>query len=73
MKKLLLIITLSLIATGALAQAGWVDTHIPEARKAGDGMLRYFGLHIYDAELWEGRKDNGCFLGGEKVLPGMMA
>ena len=28
MKKLMLIITLSLIAAGARAQAAWVDTHI---------------------------------------------
>lgn len=52
MKKLLLTITLLLIAMDARAQAGWVDTHIPDARKTGDGVLRYFGLHIYDAELW---------------------
>lgn len=27
---------------------------LPQARRVGQGRLRYFGLHIYDAELWAG-------------------
>ena len=31
-----------------------VARELPEARRIGQGRLRYFGLHIYDAELWAG-------------------
>lgn len=31
-----------------------VARELPEARLVGQGRLRYFGLHIYDAELWAG-------------------
>ncbi|MBB1161900.1 chalcone isomerase family protein [Aquariibacter albus] len=31
-----------------------VAGEVPEARLVGQGRLRYFGLHIYDAELWAG-------------------
>ena len=52
MKKLLVTAALLLACAGAWAQASWVSAGIPEARQAGTGKLRYFGLHIYDAELW---------------------
>ncbi|HET7773501.1 MAG TPA: chalcone isomerase family protein [Burkholderiaceae bacterium] len=52
MRKLLVTAALLIATSAAWAQASWVSSSIPEARKAGSGMLRYFGLHIYDAELW---------------------
>lgn len=33
-----------------------VDTHLPQARQAGAGTFTYFGMKIYDAQLWVGEK-----------------
>ncbi|RZU00650.1 chalcone isomerase family protein [Rivibacter subsaxonicus] len=53
---------LTLLAAGALAPAApcvfargvpaEVERAIPGARLLGDGRLRWFGMHIYDARLW---------------------
>ena len=32
-----------------------IHTEIPQARLAGQGTFRWFGLKIYDAQLWVGR------------------
>lgn len=29
-----------------------VTQHLPQARLHGDGRFRYFGFHVYDAQLW---------------------
>jgi hypothetical protein len=32
-----------------------VSAQLPEARLAGEGELRWFGLKVYSAQLWVGR------------------
>ena len=48
--------TLSLLLIGALAQAAppHIQAHVAQARLAGAGTFTWFGLKIYDAELWVG-------------------
>lgn len=49
------------IALGSIASAIandvplQIQTEIPQARLAGEGTFRWFGLKIYDAQLWVGR------------------
>ena len=38
-------------ATAALAP---IETELPHARMAGAGTFRYFGMQIYEAQLWVG-------------------
>lgn len=38
----------------AFAAAPHIDAEVPAARLAGAGTYRWFGLKIYDAELWVG-------------------
>jgi hypothetical protein len=53
----------ALLAVAALPWSGWttattaappieVSTALPGAALQGQGRLRYFGLHVYDAALW---------------------
>ncbi len=43
------------IAFGArAAPPAHIAAELPQARLAGSGTFRYFGLHIYDATLWVG-------------------
>ncbi|WP_050465268.1 chalcone isomerase family protein [Herbaspirillum autotrophicum] len=41
-------------AAGSMVPAG-IAAAVPDARLAGQGSYRWFGLLIYDAELWVGR------------------
>lgn len=57
-----LLFALTILLGGLLPQAGMaqgVPPHIraaiPDARFAGSGAFRWFGLKIYDAELWLGK------------------
>jgi hypothetical protein len=36
----------------AWANATWVDAVLPGAQKTGQGRLTWFGLKVYDAQLW---------------------
>ncbi len=50
--------TLAAIAPGTLASAAAppaVAERLPEARLAGEGELRWFGIRVYRAQLWVGR------------------
>lgn len=38
----------------AFAAAPHIDAEVPAARLAGEGSFRWFGLKIYDAQLWVG-------------------
>jgi Chalcone isomerase-like len=45
-----------LLCFACLAQAAgkpqWVDQNLPEAQLQGSGTLKFFGMRIYDAQLW---------------------
>lgn len=46
-----------LIALGAAhAAPAHIESHLTQARLAGQGPFTWFGLKIYDAELWVGEK-----------------
>ena len=47
---------LLLALAGASAAPAPVDTHVPQARQAGSGTFTYFGMKIYEAQLWVGEK-----------------
>ena len=48
----LVLLLLMPIGAGALALPEQVAKEFPTLRFAGEGRLRWFGLHIYDASLW---------------------
>jgi hypothetical protein len=54
-----LALTLMLTAAASVSLANTtptaVSSHLPEARLAGEGELRWFGLKVYSAQLWVGR------------------
>ena len=57
MKRLLAAMLMLCAAAGALAAApAHVEEHVANARLAGKGPFTWFGLRIYDAELWVGDK-----------------
>ncbi|MEC5215077.1 hypothetical protein RCH09_000007 [Actimicrobium sp. GrIS 1.19] len=45
-----------LLAVSALAAPAHIEMEIPAARLSGEGTFRWFGLHIYDAQLWVGKR-----------------
>lgn len=50
-----------LLLSLAMALPAWsapahIEVDIPAARLSGQGTFRWFGLHIYDAQLWVGAK-----------------
>jgi hypothetical protein len=55
-----------LAGASAFAAAPHIDAEIPAARLAGEGSYRWFGLKVYDAQLWVGdagyRSDTGFAL-----------
>ena len=55
MIKRLVTLCVMLIAWGA-AHAGPAHIHLTQPRLAGQGAFTWFGLKIYDAELWVGEK-----------------
>ena len=56
MRRLLALAAMLLAAAGALAAPAYVESHVPQARVAGQGTFTWFGLRVYDAELWVGEK-----------------
>lgn len=50
-----LLITLAMQATAA-EPAAHIAGDVPNARLAGQGSFRWFGLRIYDAQLWVGEQ-----------------
>ena len=53
----LLTAVLMLIATGTVCAAPLhIEQHVSQARSAGKGTFTWFGLRIYDAELWVGER-----------------
>ena len=52
MALLVLVALLSPIGAMALSLPEPVARSFPDLRLAGEGRLRWFGLHIYDAALW---------------------
>lgn len=58
----LTVLLVGLLPLAGLTQAGQaqpvpssIRTLLPDARLAGSGAFRWFGLKIYDAELWAGK------------------
>ena len=49
---LVLVLLLTPIGASALSLPEPVARSFPDLRLAGEGRLRWFGLHIYDAALW---------------------
>jgi len=58
MKRLLaaFLMLSALCATASAAAPPHVEEHVKQARVAGSGTFTWFGLRIYDAELWVGEK-----------------
>ena len=55
MGRLLAIVVLSLAMSGAMAAPpAFVAADVPEARLAGEGEYTWFGMRIYQAQLWVG-------------------
>lgn len=54
--RLLAIVLMLLAASVAAAVPGPVEEHLGQARLAGKGSFTWFGLRIYDAELWVGER-----------------
>lgn len=56
-RRQLLLSVCALLACGTAGAApGHIEEHLAQARLAGKGTFRWFGLSIYDAELWVGEK-----------------
>ena len=53
-RALLLPLWLALQGAVAAAAPPHIAAQLPEARLAGTGTYRWFGLRVYDAELWVG-------------------
>ncbi len=51
-----IVVLLATLCGAAWAAAPHVDAHVPQARLAGKGSYSWFGLRIYDAELWVGQQ-----------------
>ena len=55
-KRLFTLIAMLLACGAALAGPAHIDSHLTGARLAGQGPFTWFGLKIYDAQLWVGDK-----------------
>ena len=55
-RRLLLSVCALAVAGSASAAPAHVDEHLAQARVAGKGTFTWFGLSIYEAELWVGEK-----------------
>ncbi len=55
-KRLFTLIVMLCAWAGAQAAPAHIETHLTEPRVAGQGPFTWFGLRIYDAELWVGPK-----------------
>ena len=56
LKRLFTLLVMLCAWTGAQAAPAHIETHLNEPRVAGQGPFTWFGLRIYDAELWVGPK-----------------
>ena len=56
LKRLITLAVLLLHCAGALAAPAHIEGHVPSARLAGQGAFTWFGIRIYDAELWVGEQ-----------------
>ena len=56
-KRLLTLFAMLIACGAALAAPAHIENHLSGARLAGQGPFTWFGLKIYDAELWVG--ENG--------------
>ena len=57
MRRLIATMLMLCVAAGALAAApAHVEENVSNARLAGKGSFTWFGMRIYDAELWIGEK-----------------
>ena len=55
MRRLLVAIVLYLSMYAAVAAPpAFVNADVPEARLAGEGEYKWFGMRIYRAQLWVG-------------------
>ena len=54
--RLTIFASLLLVLAGATAAPAHIEAHLPQARQAGQGVFTYFGLKIYEAQLWVGEK-----------------
>jgi hypothetical protein len=52
----LLALLAMLCVPAAAAAPAHIEEHVPQARLAGAGTFSWFGLRIYDAQLWVGDK-----------------
>lgn len=55
-RQLLLCACAFIVARPAGAAPGHIGEHLAQARVAGKGTFTWFGLSIYDAELWVGEQ-----------------
>jgi hypothetical protein len=55
-KRLVTLLAMLVACGAALAAPAHIDSHLTGARLAGQGTFTWFGLKIYDAELWVGDK-----------------
>ena len=55
-RALLVVMSLLLVLPAFAAAPSHIQTDVPGARLAGHGEFRYFGMKIYDAQLWVGAK-----------------
>lgn len=55
-RQLLLCACALMVAGSAAAAPAHIDQHLAQARVAGKGSFTWFGLSIYEAELWVGEQ-----------------
>jgi hypothetical protein len=66
-RRLLILLAMLMATNAALAAApvpAYVAEHLSQPRLAGQGPFKWFGLRIYDAELWVGDKGYQGYQGG---------
>ena len=56
LKRLATLLAMLCAFNGAQAAPPHIEEHLVQARSAGKGAYTWFGLRIYDAELWVGEK-----------------
>lgn len=55
-KRALAMLAMLCAVGAAMAAPAHIATHLDQARLAGQGAYTWFGLRIYDAELWVGQQ-----------------
>ena len=55
-KPLIALASMLLLCASALATPSHIESHVPKARLAGQGTFTWFGVRVYDAEMWVGEK-----------------